>query len=136
MDKLFQIYKRLLEIHIQSFTTWTQFHKDTEEAYNLAFDVFHLNSEMKQALWQEPTTDCEENGQEAYNLIEEMKAINESLVKANKDIWFDNNLRTLAEKLTLMCWKFRQYTEAQEEEEEESNETILRKPNILNNFKI
>ena len=133
MERLFQIYKRLLEIHIQSFTTWTQFHKDTEEAYNTLFDVFHAISEMQQALWQEPTTDCCDNGQESYDLIEEAKSINEKLVKSNKEIWFDNLLRSLSEKLVLLCWNFKQYTKEMDDEEEQEE---IQEPKLMPGMKI
>ena len=118
-NRLLVIYIKLLCIHIKSLTTWTQFHKDTERAYEELFDVFHPIQEMMQALWQEPTSDCEENGQEAYDLIEEAKGIVEWLVKGNKDIGYDNLLRTKLESLTMLCWTFKQYTEKEEEDDEQ-----------------
>ena len=125
MDKnrLLQIYIRLLIIHIQSFTTWTQFHKDTERAYEELFDIFHPIQEMLQAMGQEPTTDWCEDWQEAYDLIEEAKTIVEWLVKWNKDIWYDNLLRTKLENLNLLCGTFKQYTKEMEEEEEQEDIT-------------
>ena len=118
-NRLIQIYTRLLVIHIQSLTTGTQFHKDTERAYEELFDTAHPILEMQQALGQEPTTCAEETGQEAYDLIEEAKAIVEWLVKEDKDNGYDNLLRTKLESLTMLCWTFQQYTKEQDEEEEQ-----------------
>ena len=119
MDRLLQIHNRLLQIHIESKTTGTQFHKDTEKAYELAFDVFHLLSEMRQNLWLDENTDCEESGQEAYDLLEEMKSFVYDLAASNKDVGYDNLIRSLAERLADMCGTFKQYTKKQEEEEEQ-----------------
>ena len=113
MDKnrLLQIYVRLLIIHIQSFTTGTQFHKDTEKAYDLLFDTFHTIQEMLQATGQTPTTNCDNDGKEAYDLIEEAKEIVIGLVEDNEDIGYDNLLRGKVEDLNLLCGTFKQYTE-------------------------
>ena len=113
-----QIFVRLLFIHIRSLTTWTQFHLDTEKAYERAFDVLHLTEEMLQALGQQPTTDSCEDWQEAYNLIEELRQIIKDDIKSNKDEWYDDELRWLSRIWTKLSWKFLQYTEKQEEEEE------------------
>ena len=123
MDKnrLIVIYIRLLCIHIQSLTTGSQFHKDTERAYETLFDTAHPILEMLQALGAMPTTDCEEDWQEAYDLIEEAKTIVEWLVKSNKDIWYDNLLRGKLEDLNMLCGTFKQYTKEQDEEEEKKD---------------
>jgi translation initiation factor 2 alpha subunit (eIF-2alpha) len=61
MQKVFDIFKELLaEIHIPTKTTDTQFHKDSEEAYELAFDIFHLVSEMNQDIEKDPSVDEDE----------------------------------------------------------------------------
>jgi hypothetical protein len=41
---------------------------------------------MRQDLGMDETTDCEESGQEAYDLIEELKEIIYGEVEKNKDI--------------------------------------------------
>ena len=121
MDKK-QIFDRLLAIHIESKTTGSQYHKDTEKAYEFAFDAFHTTEEMKQDLGLSQASDCEDTGQEAYDLIENLKAIIEKDVKQNKDIGYDNRLRGLAERATDLCGTFKQYTKEQEEEEDTEEE--------------
>ena len=121
MEILLSNFLRLLEIHIQSKTTWTQFHKDTERAYELAFDCFHLLSEMLQDLWNEPTTDEDKSGQESYDLLESLQNTINDMIDNNKNKWFDNRLRTLSERLVDMCWTFRQYTDEEEPEEEKDD---------------
>lgn len=123
MDKRkVKIFLRLLEIHIGSKTTGTQFHKDTEKAYELAFDHLHLTEEMKQNLWVGITTTCDENWQESYDLLKELKVINEEEVKSNEDIGYDDELRGLARRMTDLCGTFKQYTKEIEEDEEEEEE--------------
>ena len=117
MDKK-EIFQRIFDIHVQSKTTGTQFHKDTEKAYELAFDYMHLTSEMEQNLDEAETTDSCESWQEVYNLLQELKSMNEKTVKENEDIGYDDELRGLARRLTDICWTFRQYTTKAEEEEE------------------
>ena len=117
-NRLLKIYIRMLVIHIQSLCTWTQYHKDTERAYETLFDTAHPILEMLQALWQEPTTDCEDSWQEAYDLIEEAKGIVEELVRWNKDLGYDNLLRGKLEDLNMLCGTFQQYTFKQEDEEQ------------------
>lgn len=119
-------FLRLLEIHIQSKTTGTQFHQDTEKAYELAFDCHHLSSEMEQDLWVEPTTDEDRNWQETYDLLEWLKDELQKRIDGNEDIWYDNRLRGLYERVTDMCGTFRQYVK-EEEEETETEETTPKK---------
>lgn len=136
MEKLFQAYKRALMIHIQSLTTWTQFHKDTERAYETLFDVFHTIAEMKQAISDEEVrSDCDTDGQEIYDLIEVVKSEVEWIIKSNNDIWYDDLLRGHARELTMLCGTFKQYkteTETEETEEEEEETETPKQKNIMN----
>lgn len=133
MDRKLQIFIELLIIHIKTKTTDTQFHKDLEKAYELAFDSFHFVSEMMQDLWLEDSTTREENWLKSYTLIEELKTLINNEIHTNSEIGFDNRLRTLSERLVDMCGTFKQYKTETEENNEEEIETPKQK-NILQRF--
>jgi hypothetical protein len=94
LKKVFEIYKRLLSIHILTKTTDENgFHKDTEDAYEKSFDIFHSISELRQDLEMDTPEEVESVAQEAYDLVEELKGLLEKEVKSNKDIAMDELLR-------------------------------------------
>lgn len=113
MDKLsrvFAIYKRFLEIHILTKTTdknW--FHKDTESAYDNAFDVFHKISEIRQDLEMDNPELVVSVATEAYDLQEELETILRDMAKINKDIALDNLIRWLAESSANICGNLRKH---------------------------
>ncbi len=110
MNRIFQIYKRLLEIHILTKTTdknW--FHKDLETAYENAFDVFHKVDELKQDLEIEKSSTVESVATEAYELQEELKKLIQVMVKSNEDIAMDELLRWLALSTAGICWDLRKH---------------------------
>ena len=108
--RIFEIYKRLLEIHILTKTTdknW--FHSDTATAYEWAFSLFHKVEELKQDLEIDEPVEVEEVSQEAYDLVEELKWIVQTMVKDNKDIAMDELLRGEALGLTSICWDLKKH---------------------------
>ena len=48
MDKLFDLFKRVLIAHIETKTTEPLFHEQSQDFYELLFDCFHLISEKRQ----------------------------------------------------------------------------------------
>lgn len=121
-------FLKLLFIHIMSKTTGSQFHKDTEKAYEWAFDCLHLTHEMEQDLWLVETTNQEKSGQESYDLIEAIKKELEDMVEENDNIWYDNRLRGLVERWVDLCGTFRQYTKEEDKEEPGEIETETETP--------
>ena len=121
-NRLLKIYTRLLEIHIATKTTNSPFHRDTETAYNTAFDCLHLIAEMKQDLQMDNSLTCEEVAQETYNLVEEIKDILKENI--DWDIWMDNLVRWLYQDVNSICWTLRGYVKEEKEEgyEEEQEE--------------
>lgn len=109
MNRIFQIYKRLLEIHIGTKCSpeWTVFHEKTADAYEMLFDVFHTISEMRQDTEEDIPLLVEEVAIESYELVEEAQKLIESMIKNNKNIWTDNLLRWHAEKLNWLCGNLR-----------------------------
>ena len=103
MDRLFQIYKRLLELHIGTKTNDLLFHQASEDFYTLLFDVFHQISEKRQDIKLDNPIDCEKAEQEAYDLIEEAKSELESMVSEDNSVGMDNLLRGLVDKLEFAC---------------------------------
>ena len=94
MKKAFDIFQELLmEIHIPTKTTDTQFHKDSEKAYELAFDIAHLIAEMNQDIEEAESIEVDKVGPRAYELVEELKDILTEEIVNNDDIGKDNLLR-------------------------------------------
>ena len=120
MEKLFSIYKRLLELHIQTKTTDLVFHQASEKFYDLMFSVFHDISEKRQDNELDVAIDCEVAWQEAYDLLEEAKAEIESMIEWENTKWMDNLLRGIVDKLEFACWTARGFVKKEKEEEEES----------------
>lgn len=120
MDELFEIFKKLLvDIHIPTKTENTQFHKDSEGAYELAFDCFHLIKEMNQDIEEDEEVEVKEVGAEAYSLVERIKEILAEEISNNDDIGKDNLLRGLYERANSICGTMRQYSKEEEDEEDE-----------------
>lgn len=114
--RTFQIFARLLAIHIATKTVNTPFHSDTEKAYTFAFDIDHQVREMRQDLALDACSEVEEVAPEAYDLVEELKKYLADEIKANKDIGMDNLLRGLYERANGVCGTLRGYAmEAKEE---------------------
>ena len=122
---IFEIYKRLLEIHIASKTACKNFHADTETAYDLAFDCFHLTEEMKQNLGEAKPLTPEDAEQEAYDLMEELKTLLKE--EMDGDTGMDNLARSLYEKVNGACGDLKRYlpekSETEEMDEEEEKPT-------------
>ena len=128
MNRIFQIYKRLLEIHIRTKTTGCNwFHSDTETAYSNAFDCFHNIKELYQDTEEETPLTVEEVAKETYDLQEELKEIIGSMVVENDNIAIDNELRGLYQSCTSICWTLRKHLKEVEEEEMDEEETQVKK---------
>lgn len=122
--RTFQIFARLLAIHIVTKTVDTPFHNDTEKAYTLAFDIDHQIREMRQDLALDNPSQVDDVAKEAYDLVEELKKYLADEIKTNKDIGMDNLMRGLYEKANGVCGTLRGYVmEAEEEESEDETET-------------
>ena len=125
LDRVFEIFSRLLSIHIRTKTTDRNFHKDSEDAYVLAFDISHLVREMRQNLDIDEPSKVVDIADEAYDLVEELKTILEQMTRANtetNDLGYDNLLRTLAERASAVCGDMRRYVYEADEEREERGE--------------
>lgn len=108
MDKLFKIYKTILDIHIKIKTVDKVFHEFTADAYELAFDMFHLISEKRQDLEiDKPVEMLEESENEVYDQLEKAKIELEEMIWETNTYGMDNLLRDLYDKLETMCWTAR-----------------------------
>ncbi len=126
--KLFDIFSKLLEIHISTKTTDTPFHKDSKKAYELAFDCDHLVREMNQDIEVDEPKEMEDVATEAYDLVESIKTELFTMIKANDDIGMDNLLRKLYERANGVCGTMRGYANEAKEENEEEAEEATEKP--------
>jgi DNA-binding ferritin-like protein len=120
LARLTAIYLKVLQNHIATKTTYSQFHEKSESFYDTLFDVVHSIWEKRVDLWLDTTSDEETIVQETYGLIEEAKNIVYDMIKEKNSIWMDNLLRWLADKLEFDCGNARAFIE--EETDEESNE--------------
>jgi len=120
MDKLFEAFKKVLEIHIKTKTYDSQFHEKTKEFYELLFDVFHQISE-KEVDISEKSDVSDEVYNEVYDLIEDVKNMIEDKVAEKNSIWMDNLLRWFVDKLEFACWDARAFVREEMEEEELEN---------------
>lgn len=119
MPEVFDIFQKLLvDIHIPTKTENTQFHKDSEQAYELAFDIFHLVSEMNQDIEEDRSVEVSEVGPEAYELVERLKEILKEEIDNNDDIGKDNLLRSLYERANGVCGIMRQYSKEEYDEDD------------------
>lgn len=127
--KLFEIFAKLLAIHIATKTTCSTFHKDSEAAYELAFDCDHLTREMRQDIELDEPKEMEEVAVEAYDLVESIKTELTAMIKDNKDPGLDNLLRTLYERTNNVCGTMRGWArEAEEENDEDMEDSESEKP--------
>lgn len=122
MEKLFSIYKRMLELHIWTKTTDLLFHQASKEFYTLLFSVFHEISEKRQDNELDVSTDCKVAGTEAYDLLEEAKDEIEKMIKEDNSFGMDNLLRGLVDKLEFACGTSRGFVQKEEIKEEELEE--------------
>jgi len=104
MDRIFELYKQALEIHIQTKTTCSRFHEKSADFYELLFDCFHLISEKRQDLEIDDIMKEEEAWKKMYAILEETKIIIEKMIKEKNSVWMDNLLRWLADKLENEIW--------------------------------
>jgi hypothetical protein len=110
LQRVFAIYKRLVEIHILTKTTDKNgFHKDTEDAYENAFDVFHKIKELNQDIEVDTPEEVSKVASEAYELQEEVSGIVKELVKTNSDIAMDELLRGLSLSTAGICGSLRKH---------------------------
>lgn len=126
MEKLFNLYKKMLLLHIGTKTNDLVFHQASENFYNTLFDVFHQISEKKQDIEEDEFIDCEEARAGAYLLLKEAKSIAETLIKSKTTVWIDNLLRGFVDKLEFDIGTARGLTmQYSEEEKEDTKETKI-----------
>lgn len=130
MDKLFQFYKRMLELHIGTKTTDIVFHKASEDFYSTLFDCFHQISEKEQDIKLVNPIDCDVASKEAYDLIEQAKEEIESMIEEKNTPWMDNLLRALVDKLEFDCGTARGFLEEEDDETETSDTKEEYKPGL------
>ena len=104
MEKLFDLFKKVLIAHINTKTTNHLFHVKSQVFYELLFDCFHQISEKEQDFSQN-MEDAETLISDTYDALEEAKTIIEKMVKEKNTIGMDNLLRGLADKLEFACLK-------------------------------
>jgi len=71
LKRLFEIYHKLLLIHIGTKTVDLTFHQASEKFYEKFFDVFHKISEKLQDIEIDEPMDEDKAKQDAYDLIDE-----------------------------------------------------------------
>ena len=98
-DKVFDLYHRLLELHISTKTSDATFHKDSAAFYEAAFDFFHSVMEGMTDAGIAPSMDSATAKKEAMDILNELKSIAEDMVNQNKDIAIDNILRGVVENI-------------------------------------
>lgn len=122
MEKLFNLYKKMLEIHIGTKTTDKVFHEATADFYSSLFDLFHLISEKRQDIELDKPVHLEESRNEAYDLLEKAKIELEELINEDNTFGMDNLLRDLYDKLETQCWTARWFLPKLEDEEDTNPE--------------
>ena len=98
-EKVFDLYRRLLEIHIATKTSDTTFHKDSAAFYESAFDFFHSVMEGMTDAGKAASMDSAAAKKETASILNELKKIAEDMVNNNDDIAIDNILRGVVEDL-------------------------------------
>ena len=124
MQKLFKIYKRLLEIHIATKAKDVVFHEATAKAYDQAFSAFHSLSEKYYDLEEDILgvgDDCEAMKKEAYELVENLKEELEGM-KDTVSTGFDDEVRGLINSTESICGMLRGFVKEEEEEVEDKKE--------------
>lgn len=122
LNRVFELYKQILDAHIKTKTVCTTFHQKSEWFYDLAFEVFHSISEKMQDIQVEAPGDEEELKRRAYNNIEEIKNIVWAMIASKQSYWMDNLLRWLYDKLEFACWDARAFVKDDYEEESQESE--------------
>ena len=122
LARLTAIYLKVLQNHIATKATYSQFHEKSQEFYETLFDIIHSIWEKRVDIWLDTIDDEETIVQETYDLIEEAKGIIESMVKDKNSIWMDNLLRGLADKIEFDCGNARAFISEESDEEDASNQ--------------
>lgn len=136
MEKLFELYKRVLLSHIQTKTTHSQFHDKSESFYEAMFDVFHLLSEKRQDTWVDECEDDDVLIKDAYDAIEEAQSVLIKMTKETNTIGTDNLIRSLLDSIEGVCWNARAFIceEKDEEKDDMTNDIKRMLPNKLPNL--
>jgi len=121
-DKVFDLYKEMLELHIGTKTNDIVFHQASKWFYETLFSAFHDAKEVLQDSKQESPVNAEDARKKSYKLLEEAKGILTSMVESNKDIAVDNVLRWLVDKLGFDCGTARGFCGCDKASEAESNQ--------------
>ena len=108
----FAKFKRLLDIHIRVKTLDPLFHEKTEAAYEFAFDVYHKLNEKYEDTGYATTsdTDLQSLKNEAYALVEGLKADMYAEASEKTTVGTDNLVRSLADIAELICGNLRGFT--------------------------
>lgn len=119
LKTIFQIFERLLEIHIKTKTKDSVFHGFTAGVYEKAFDVFHRVSEKMEDIgeWMEQE-DLQEMKNETYEIVEELKDIVDWM-KDKYSTWMDNLVRWLVDEIESICGNARSFVKENEGENED-----------------
>ncbi len=109
--KLFDLYKKMLEIHIVTKSEDAPFHFFTEGAYETLFDVFHTLSEREIDLSEKEMKEdqIEQKKIEAYDIIEAVKSELLKMVKEKNSIGMDNLLRSHIDNIEGLCGSSRAF---------------------------
>ena len=129
-DKVFDLYKDMLNLHIGTKTNDIVFHQASASFYETLFAAFHDAKEALQDSKQESAINAKEARAKSYKLLMEAKSILESMVNENKDIAVDNVLRGLVDKLWFECGTARGFCECGDSDsasEKESNQEPSKK---------
>jgi len=125
MEKLFSIYKRMLELNIWTKTTDLLFNKASMWFYELLFTVFKQISEKRQDNEIDATITSKMAWIEANSLLKDAKEELEKMIKEDNSLGMDNLLGHLLDKLEVAYGSskcFIQEEEIKEKEEEKEEE--------------
>jgi len=102
--RMWELFKEMLDLHINTKTTDTVFHKESLSFYENLFNSYHDTLEAMTDSWQMEWIDWAWARKRAYEILTEAKSIMEEMVWWNKDMAVDNVLRWLIEKIWFQCW--------------------------------
>lgn len=102
-EELFDLYKEMFFLHVNTKTNDIVFHKASEGFYETLFSVAHGVAEAMQDTKMSSPTDNKKARSQSYNILEKAKKMLETMVESNKDIAMDNVLRWLVDKLWFEC---------------------------------
>lgn len=125
LARLTAIYLKVLQNHIATKATYSQFHEKSESFYDTLFDVVHSIWEKRVDLWLDTILDEETIVQETYALIEEAKNLVYDMIKEKNSVGMDNLLRWFADKLEFDCGNARAFIEEETDEESDKIEKKL-----------